>query len=111
VNEKPGKFAARFAQGGKWQKLAPLYEAVDSFLYTPGTVTQSAPHVRDAMDMKRMMVTVIVALIPTVIMAFYNTGLQVNLALQRAASGKCCSPASGSKPSARAFWSPACCSR
>lgn len=83
MNERPGKFAAFFVQGGKWQKLGPLYEAVDSFLYTPGTVTRNAPHVRDAMDMKRMMVTVIVALIPTVIMAFYNTGLQVNLALQQ----------------------------
>ncbi|WAK00590.1 NADH:ubiquinone reductase (Na(+)-transporting) subunit B [Methylobacter sp. YRD-M1] len=83
MSEEPGKFAARFVQGGKWEKLGPLYDAVDTFLYTPGTVTRSAPHVRDALDMKRMMVTVIVALIPTVIMAFYNTGLQINLALQQ----------------------------
>lgn len=68
---------------GKWQKLGPLYEATDTFLYTPGTVTREAPHVRDAMDMKRMMITVIVALIPVVVMAFYNTGLQINLALQQ----------------------------
>lgn len=68
---------------GKWQKLGPLYEAMNTFLYTPGTVTREAPHVRDAMDMKRMMVTVIVALIPVVVMAFYNTGLQINLALQQ----------------------------
>lgn len=68
---------------GKWQKLGPLYEAMNTFLYTPGTVTREAPHVRDTMDMKRMMVTVIVALIPVVVMAFYNTGLQINLALQQ----------------------------
>lgn len=83
MSEKPGKLGALFGKGGKWQKLGPLYEAVDTFLYTPGTVTAEAPHVRDAMDMKRMMVTVIVALIPVVIMALYNTGLQANLALQQ----------------------------
>lgn len=83
MSEKPGKLGALFGQGGKWQKLGPLYEAVDTFLYTPGTVTADAPHVRDAMDMKRMMITVVVALIPTVVMALYNTGLQVNLALQQ----------------------------
>ncbi|WP_027157576.1 NADH:ubiquinone reductase (Na(+)-transporting) subunit B [Methylobacter luteus] len=83
MSEEPGKFAALFVKGGKWQKLGPLYEAIDTFLYTPGTVTRGAPHVRDAMDMKRMMITVVVALIPTVIMALYNTGLQINLALQQ----------------------------
>ncbi len=77
-----GKFAARFAQGGKWQRLRPLYEAVDFFLRTPGQVTRGAPHVRDGMDMKRLMITVIIALIPPAVVAFYNTGLQANLALQ-----------------------------
>ena len=62
--------------------LSPLYDAVDNFIFTSGSVTRSAPHVRDAMGMKRMMITVVIALIPAVIMAFYNTGLQVNLALQ-----------------------------
>ncbi|MGR9044474.1 MAG: NADH:ubiquinone reductase (Na(+)-transporting) subunit B [Gammaproteobacteria bacterium] len=80
------RFAALFAKGGRLEKLRPLYEAADNFLLTPGTVTRSAPHVRDGMDMKRMMITVIIALIPPVIMAFYNTGLQANLALQALAS-------------------------
>ena len=65
------------------ERLRPLYEAADNFLFTPGTVTLGAPHVRDTMDMKRMMIMVVFALIPTVIMAFYNTGLQTNLALQQ----------------------------
>ncbi|WP_349432236.1 NADH:ubiquinone reductase (Na(+)-transporting) subunit B [Methylomarinum sp. Ch1-1] len=76
------KFSSLFANDGKWRRFQPLYQAIDYFLYTPGTVTRGAPHVRDGMDLKRLMITVIVALIPAVVMAFYNTGLQANLALQ-----------------------------
>jgi len=71
-----------FSKGSKLERLYPLFEAGDTFLFTPGTVTQDAPHVRDAMDFKRMMITVVVALVPCVIMALYNTGLQANQALQ-----------------------------
>lgn len=71
-----------FAEGGRLTRLRPLYDAVDRFLFTPGAVTRAAPHVRDAMDLKRMMITVIVSLLPPVAMALYNTGLQANLALQ-----------------------------
>ena len=73
------KLKALFSPGGR---LHPLYDAVDHFLFTPGTVTRGAPHVRDTMDLKRMMITVILALFPVVFMALYNTGLQANLALQ-----------------------------
>ncbi|MGR9053274.1 MAG: RnfABCDGE type electron transport complex subunit D, partial [Gammaproteobacteria bacterium] len=80
------KFSALFDKGQKWERFRPLYEAVDSFLFTPGLVTQSAPHVRDCMDFKRMMIIVVVALIPPTLMAIYNTGLQANLALHVHAS-------------------------
>ena len=76
------KQARHFSEGGKLSRLHPLFEATDTFLYTPGTVTAGPPHVRDAMDLKRMMITVVVALLPAVYMALYNTGLQANLALQ-----------------------------
>lgn len=82
------KLSDSFAEGGRWERLRPLYEAADNFLFTPGTVTRGAPHVRDAMDLKRMMITVVIALIPTVVMAFYNTGLQINLALQAQGAGQ-----------------------
>jgi len=72
-----------FDEGGKLGKLYPLYEGVDSFLYTPGEVTGQASHVRDGMDLKRMMTTVVVALVPCIAMAMYNTGLQANLAMQQ----------------------------
>jgi len=76
------KLHPHFAPGGKFERLYPLYEAVDSFIYTPGEVTDGAPHVRDAMDLKRVMITVVVALLPCFFMAMWNTGYQANSAMQ-----------------------------
>jgi hypothetical protein len=59
----------------------PLYRAVDTFLRTPGTATPGTPHVRDAIDLKRMMVIVLFALVPCVLAGLWNTGYQANLAL------------------------------
>jgi Na+-transporting NADH:ubiquinone oxidoreductase subunit B len=72
-----------FDKGGKYERYHALYEMADTFLYTPGDVTQGATHVRDAIDLKRIMFTVVVALLPCIYMAMYNTGLQGNLALDR----------------------------
>ena len=47
-----------FTKGGKLEKLYPLYEAIDTFLYSPGHVNKGMTHVRDGMDLKRMMITV-----------------------------------------------------
>jgi Na+-transporting NADH:ubiquinone oxidoreductase subunit B len=71
-----------FEEGGKLARWAPLYEALDTFLFTPSTVTRGLTHVRDSMDLKRMMSVVIVALLPCIFMALYNTGYQANLAMQ-----------------------------
>lgn len=71
-----------FSKGGSLENLYPLYEGAEKFLLTPGSVTRGPPHVRDFMDLKQMMITVVFALLPTVIMALYNTGLQANLALR-----------------------------
>jgi Na+-transporting NADH:ubiquinone oxidoreductase subunit B len=80
-----------FDREGKLEKLYPVYEAVDTFLYTPGTVTRQAAHVRDGLDLKRTMITVVVALVPCIAMAMWNTGYQANAAMQamgiEAASG------------------------
>ena len=72
-----------FVDGGKLEKYYPLYETIDTFLYTTGRPTKSASHIRDVMDLKRMMMMVVIALIPAVFMALYNTGLQANLGLQQ----------------------------
>ena len=47
-----------FVNGGKFEKLYPLYEAIDTFAYTPGEVATGSVHVRDALDLKRLMITV-----------------------------------------------------
>jgi Na+-transporting NADH:ubiquinone oxidoreductase subunit B len=70
-----------FHKGGRFERLYPVYEALDTFLYTPGAVTRGPSHVRDGMDLKRMMSLVIVSLLPAIYMAFWNTGYQANLAL------------------------------
>lgn len=74
-----------FAKGSKLEKFYPVHEALDTFLYTPGkTAPAHGPHVRDALDLKRLMSTVIVALAPCILMAMYNTGLQANRAIAAA---------------------------
>ncbi|HJN67654.1 MAG TPA: RnfABCDGE type electron transport complex subunit D, partial [Pirellulales bacterium] len=70
-----------FEKGGKFAKFYPLYEASDTFLYTPSDVTRSASHVRDGIDLKRMMILVVLALVPCIFFAFDNTGYQANLAI------------------------------
>lgn len=70
------KSKSLFAKGGKLEKLYPIYEANDTFLFTPADVTTSGAHVRDKIDMKRMMVTVIIALIPCILYGMYNAGHQ-----------------------------------
>ena len=65
-----------FVRGGKLEKLYPFYEAIDTFLYTPGEVNEGSVHVRDGIDLKRTMVSVAVALGPCILMAMYNTGFQ-----------------------------------
>lgn len=76
----------KFTRDGKLKGMYPLFEAIDTFLYTPGKVTPGPSHIRDAMDLKRMMTVVCFALLPTVLMAFYNTGYQANLVLSKAAA-------------------------
>jgi len=81
----------RFKAGGKFEKYYALFEMVDTFLFTPGEVTKESTHVKDSLDLKRMMITVVVALTPVIIFAMYNAGMQANLALanigQQTASG------------------------
>lgn len=72
--------------GAKYEKAYPLYEAIDTFLYTPDSVTKGPTHVRDGLDMKRMMIMVVVALGPCILMAMYNTGYQANLSIQELVS-------------------------
>ena len=71
------RFEPTFTEG-RLKKLYPLYEAIDTFLYSPADTTKTASHIRDSIDLKRMMSLVLVALFPCIFMAFYNTGYQAN---------------------------------
>ncbi|TNH04137.1 NADH:ubiquinone reductase (Na(+)-transporting) subunit B [Testudinibacter sp. TR-2022] len=80
------KIEPAFLPGGKYEKWYALYEATATFLYTPGTVTHKSSHVRDAIDSKRMMVLVWLALFPAMFYGMYNVGAQSLLALGSLAS-------------------------
>ncbi|MBB93820.1 MAG: NADH:ubiquinone reductase (Na(+)-transporting) subunit B [Rhodobacteraceae bacterium] len=71
-----------FVHGGKYEKYFPIYEMVESFLFTPKTVTTVAPHARSYIDMKRIMTYVVIATIPCILFGLYNVGLQSNMAIQ-----------------------------
>jgi Na+-transporting NADH:ubiquinone oxidoreductase subunit B len=76
--------ASPSTRAASYERFFPLYEAADTFFYSPADVTATGAHVRDAMDLKRMMILVVIAALPCVFMAFYNTGLQANLAIDPA---------------------------
>jgi len=75
-----------FGKGGPLEMAYPLWEASDTFLRTPGQVTRGASHVRDALDLKRMMITVVVALVPCILLGVYNIGYQAHLAIEAGAA-------------------------
>jgi len=65
-----------FEKGGKLEKFYPAFDAFQTFLFVPNHTTKSGSHIRDAVDLKRTMVTVIIALIPALLYGIYNTGYQ-----------------------------------
>ena len=68
-----------FTEGGKLGFLASFFDAIETFLFVPNTTTQKGAHVRDAIDMKRTMFFVVLALIPAFLFGCFNTGSQVGL--------------------------------
>ena len=67
-----------FLDDGKLSKFYPIFEATDSFLFTPSDKTHSGPHIRDSIDIKRVMFFVLIAMIPSLIFGIYNVGYQIN---------------------------------
>jgi Na+-transporting NADH:ubiquinone oxidoreductase subunit B len=70
-----------FHKGGRFEKFYALYEAADTIFYTPGYVTKSGSHVRDGIDLKRMMITVWLCTFPAIFFGMYNLGYQANTAM------------------------------
>ena len=65
-----------FNKGEKFERFAPAINAFDTFLFVPNHTTKTGSHIRDAVDLKRTMVTVIIALLPALFYGIYNTGYQ-----------------------------------
>jgi Na+-transporting NADH:ubiquinone oxidoreductase subunit B len=75
------KMEPHFEAGGRHEKWYALYEAAATFFYTPGYVTKGLTHVRDNLDLKRMMIFVWLATFPAMFYGMYNTGIQANEAI------------------------------
>ena len=69
-----------FEKGGKFELLYPLFEAKETFLFTTAHKTKTGSHIRDAIDTKRLMSTVIMALVPCLLFGIYNVGYQYHAA-------------------------------
>ena len=72
------KIEPKFHKGGKWEKWYALFEAIDTALYKPADITKNGAHVRDNIDLKRVMITVWVATFPTMFFGMWNIGFQAN---------------------------------
>lgn len=75
------KIKPTFEEGGKLEKFYPVYDALETFAFVPDHTTSKGAHIRDAIDMKRTMFIVILALVPALLFGIYNTGLQHYAAL------------------------------
>ena len=73
--------APHFQAGGKYEKFYPLFEAIDTIVYSPPTVTKGNAHVRDGIDLKRIMITVWLCTFPAMFWGMYNVGFQANTAI------------------------------
>ena len=72
------KIEHNFEKGCKHEKWYALYESIDTFFYRPGSVTKTTAHVRDGLDLKRMMITVWLCTFPVIFYGMYNIGFQAN---------------------------------
>ena len=70
-----------FLEGGKLEKMYPAYDAFETFLFVPSHTTHSGSHIRDAVDLKRTMAFVIIALIPCIIFGMWNIGAEYHKGL------------------------------
>ena len=68
-----------FSEGGKLSWLQSTFEAFETFAFTPNRVTKNGCHVRDAVDLKRAMITVVIALVPAMLFGMWNIGYQTAL--------------------------------
>lgn len=70
------KIKPHFDEGGKFEKYAPAFNGIDTFLFVPNHTTKHGSHIRDGIDLKRVMITVVIALLPALIFGIWNIGYQ-----------------------------------
>jgi len=75
------KIKPQFQKGGRFEKLESTFEAFETFLFVPDKVTTQGSHIRDAIDMKRTMTVVIIALLPVMLFGMWNIGYQYHLSV------------------------------
>jgi len=75
------KIKPHVEKGGKFEKLHSTFEAFETFLFVPNKVTFKGSHIRDAVDMKRTMIVVVLALVPALLFGMWNVGYQYHLSV------------------------------
>ena len=75
------KLEPQFRKGARLENYQAIFEMLDTLLYSPSDVSRRAPHVRDAINLKRVMGLVVVGVLPCALVGMWNTGYQANLAM------------------------------
>ncbi|MGB5195313.1 MAG: NADH:ubiquinone reductase (Na(+)-transporting) subunit B [Polyangiales bacterium] len=75
------KLEPQFRRGGRLESYQAVFEMLDTLLYSPSDVSRRAPHVRDAINLKRVMGLVVIGVLPCALVGMWNTGYQANLAI------------------------------
>ena len=75
------KYRENFDEGGKLERLYPIYEATDTILFSTNEVTENGPHIRDSIDTKRVMILVVMSLLPLYVFGAMNIGFQNSIAI------------------------------
>ena len=81
------KIEPSFRPGGKLAKLESVYDGMETFLFTPNATSRSGAHIHDGNDLKRTMITVVVALLPALLFGMYNIGYQHYIAIGANSTG------------------------
>ena len=76
IRKQLDKIKPHFDEGGKLEKYAPAYYGIETFLFVPNHTTKHGAHIRDGIDLKRVMITVVFALLPALIFGIWNIGYQ-----------------------------------
>ncbi len=75
------KLEPQFRRGARLERYQAVFEMLDTLLYSPSDVSRRAPHVRDAINLKRVMGLVVVGVLPCALVGMWNTGYQANLVI------------------------------